>query len=73
MKNTEILDSGTRKESDAVFPSVEDLARHLRLSRHSTYEGLRAGTIPGIRVGKRFVLPRAAIAEWLRTAGAVNA
>jgi hypothetical protein len=30
---------------------------------------LRRGIIPHIRIGKRFILPRAAIAEWLRTAG----
>ena len=30
---------------------------------------LRRGEIPHIRVGRRFILPKAAIAEWLRTAG----
>ena len=55
--------------SPAVFPSVDSLAEDLGLSRQATYTGLRNNTIPHIRIGKRFIIPRAAIAEWLRTAG----
>ena len=50
----------------ATYESVEELARELRLSRQSVYVGLRNGSIPSVRVGKRFILPRAAISEWLR-------
>jgi len=53
----------------AIYSSVEDLARELGISRQKTYVELRAGRIPSIRLGRRFVIPRAAIAEWLRTAG----
>jgi excisionase family DNA binding protein len=52
-----------------VFETVDELAAELGLSRHSTYQHLRSGKIPSIRLGKRFIVPRAAIAEWLRTAG----
>jgi excisionase family DNA binding protein len=55
--------------NQAIYPSVDALAAEIGLSRQSTYEGLRKGTIPGIRLGKRWVLPRSAIAVWLRTAG----
>ena len=54
----------------ATYGSVEELAGELGLSRQSVYGALRNGSIPSIRVGKRFILPRVAIAEWLRSAGA---
>lgn len=57
----------------SVYPSVDALAEDLGISRQSAYAGLRDGTIPSIRLGKRFVIPRAAIAEWLKTAGKVPA
>jgi excisionase family DNA binding protein len=63
-----------RSESRATFESVDDLARYLGVSRTNAYAGLRAGTIPGIRLGKRFIVPRAAIDQWLLSAaGTVNA
>jgi excisionase family DNA binding protein len=52
-----------------VYRNVDELARELGLGRLTVYGALRNGTIPSIRVGKRYVLPRAAIQEWLRSAG----
>jgi excisionase family DNA binding protein len=57
------------EQSKNVIPSVDHLARELGISRQSAYAGLRAGTIPGIRLGKRFIIPRAAIDQWLKSAG----
>jgi excisionase family DNA binding protein len=57
-------------QAKPIYSSVEDLARELGISRQKAYVELRAGRIPSIRLGRRFVIPRAAIAEWLRTAGA---
>lgn len=57
------------RERRSTYPSVAALAADLGLSERSTRSALRRGEIPHIRVGRRFVLPRAAIAEWLRTAG----
>jgi excisionase family DNA binding protein len=54
-----------RKES-AIYQSVEELAREIGISRQSAYAALRNNTIPHIRLGKRYILPKAAIAEWLR-------
>jgi excisionase family DNA binding protein len=54
---------------DSTYRSVAELATDLGLSERSTRDALRRGEIPHIRVGRRFILPRAAIAEWLRTAG----
>jgi excisionase family DNA binding protein len=53
----------------STYPSVAALAEDIGLSERSTRSALRRGEIPHIRVGRRFILPKAAIAEWLRTAG----
>jgi len=59
----------TEARNRPTFDSVDELAVELGLNRAGTYKGLRDGTIPSIRLGKRFIIPRAAIQEWLRTAG----
>ncbi len=56
-------------QNSTVYRSVDELAEVLGLSRISVYTALRAGEIPSIRLGKRFVLPRAAIQRWLEGAG----
>src|ERR1700733_11108429 len=56
-------------ESESTYRSVAALAADLGLSERSARGALRRGEIPHIRVGRRFILPKAAIAEWLRTAG----
>jgi excisionase family DNA binding protein len=55
--------------NQSTYPSVGALAEDIGLSVRSTRSALRRGEIPHIRVGRRFILPRAAIAEWLRSAG----
>jgi excisionase family DNA binding protein len=49
--------------------SPEELVILLGISRRKVYDSLNSGAIPSIRLGKRFIIPRVAIAEWLRTAG----
>jgi excisionase family DNA binding protein len=53
----------------STYHSVAALAADIGLSGRSTRNALRRGEIPHIRVGRRFILPKAAIAEWLRSAG----
>lgn len=53
----------------STYRSVAELAEDIGLSERSTRAALRRGEIPHIRIGRRFILPRAAVAEWLRTAG----
>jgi excisionase family DNA binding protein len=53
----------------ATYNSVDELAAELGVSRATAYTGLREGTIPGIRLGNRFIIPRAAVSQWLRSAG----
>ena len=64
-----------RKETaeSATYSNVDELARELGLGRLTVYAALRNGTIPSIRVGKRYVLPRAAIKRWLEDAAMKSA
>jgi excisionase family DNA binding protein len=57
------------EEKGPTYPSVRELAEDLNIGYQSAYKALRDGTIPSIRVGKRFIIPRSAVAEWLRNAG----
>ena len=41
--------------------SVEDAAGLLKISRASAYQGVKAGEIPSIRVGRRIPVPTAAL------------
>jgi len=64
----------TRKAAGGTtYPSVDALAKELGISRQAAYTGLRDKKIPHIRIGKRFVIPRSAIEEWLRSAGQMPA
>ena len=58
-----------RSGNQSTYPSVAALASEIGLSERSMRSALRRGEIPHIRVGRRFILPKAAIAEWLRSAG----
>jgi excisionase family DNA binding protein len=52
-----------------VYRDVNELAQALGVSRLTVYAGLRSGVIPHLRLGRLYILPRSAIAEWLRSAG----
>lgn len=44
---------------------VTDLMRILRIGRSKAYELLRNGTVVSIRVGKRYLIPKIFLAEFL--------
>lgn len=67
-----IRDESGTAENKSTYASVAALAADIGLSERSTRSALRRGDIPHIRVGRRFILPKAAIAEWLRSAGRVR-
>lgn len=46
-----------------------ELAVILNISRNGVYSALRDGTIPHVRIGRRFVIPRAAVQSWLGSVG----
>jgi excisionase family DNA binding protein len=50
---------------DRDVMTVRDLAHYLGLSLNTTYAYLADGTIPGHRIGRRWVISRARITAWL--------
>jgi excisionase family DNA binding protein len=57
------------RETERATYSPEELQYMLGVSRRKVYDGLNSGAIPNIRLGKRFIIPRASIQDWLRNAG----
>jgi excisionase family DNA binding protein len=52
------------EQARLVF-SVQEISRLLGLSRASTYEAVRVGSIPSIKVGHRILIPKSALQELL--------
>jgi excisionase family DNA binding protein len=52
---------------DVLTP--EETARFLRLGRNTTYEQLRQGVIPSVRIGRKLLVPKAGLAGLLAAAG----
>lgn len=47
--------------NDSLVLTVGETAKLLRLSKTTVYDQIRQGTIPNIRMGKRILIPRAAL------------
>jgi excisionase family DNA binding protein len=45
-----------------------EVAKLLRIGRGTAYEQIRCGTIPSIRMGRRILVPRAALMQMLEMA-----
>ena len=48
--------------------TVSETAVRLGLGRNATYEAIRRGEVPSIRVGRRILVPRDALERWLAAA-----
>lgn len=55
-------------ESRLVY-SVEEAGKLLGLGRSGAYEAVRRGDIPTIRIGRRWLVPKAALDSMLSTFG----
>lgn len=55
---------------ERVTVSVEEAAKILGVSRGSAYLAARTGELPTIRIGKRLIVPVAALEKMLASAGA---
>jgi excisionase family DNA binding protein len=55
--------------SSETYPSVAKLAKELNMCERSVRDALRRNEIPHIKLGKRYILPKAAIRRWLEEAG----
>lgn len=60
----EVVSLRTTRPAKLVY-TVDEVAVLLGLSRGLTYDLVRAGTIPGERVGRRWIIPRARLDAWL--------
>ena len=49
--------------------SIPEIARRLSIGRQAVYSMLEKHIIPGIRLGKRWIVTRHAYETWERTAG----
>jgi excisionase family DNA binding protein len=58
------MESAGRSDEREVL-TVEETAKRLGISRNSAYKHVRAGAIPALRLGRRLVVPRAALASLL--------
>lgn len=56
-------------EAQSVVLTCDEVAEILKISRPQAYLGIKRGEIPHIRVGKRILIPRAALEKMLATAG----
>jgi len=54
--------------SESLVLTVGEAAKLLRLSKTTTYDQIRQGSIPSIRMGKRILIPRAALMHKLEEA-----
>jgi len=65
------LDSGAKGsgEPGSARISVPEIAFRLGVGRLSVYGMLEQGTIPGIRVGRRWIVTRKAFEQWERICG----
>jgi excisionase family DNA binding protein len=49
--------------------SIPEIARRLNIGRQSVYAMLEQGLLPGIRLGRRWLVTRYAFESWERTCG----
>lgn len=59
----------TRKEPLRGRISVPEIARRLDIGRLAVYAMLDQGILPGIRLGRRWIITRHAYEQWERTCG----
>lgn len=52
-----------------TMPVWPDVGRALGLGRNATYEAVARGDIPSVRIGKRILVPRAALEKLLACSG----
>ena len=57
-----------RDSNDSLVLTAGETARLLRLSKTTVYDQIRQGSIPSIRIGKRILIPKAALMHKLEEA-----
>ena len=59
----------TEKQLQSLVYTAEEVKILLGISRNSVYERIADGSLPSVRLGRRIVIPRAALEAWLAQAG----
>jgi excisionase family DNA binding protein len=54
---------------DAVTLTPRESVKITRFGINHTYDLLKRGEMPAIKVGKRFFIPKSALLKWLDSAG----
>ena len=62
------LKSSSKFAKIALTPDELYASGLIPIGRSGIYRGLRDGSIPSIKVGKKFIIPIAAIEAWMKTA-----
>lgn len=60
-----------KKEIFSEYPdviTVDDLQKMLKIGRNSAYDILKAGLIKTVKVGKRYIIPKQSVINFLSTA-----
>ena len=57
---------------EALTYSVDEVAALLGVARGVAYEGVRNGSIPATRVGRRWLIPRRRFHAWLDGTGSIT-
>lgn len=52
-------------EKERLTLTIEETARLLGIGRHLAYDRVKAGDLPVIKIGRRLVVPRAALEKML--------
>lgn len=63
----------TIKDRPPLAISVDDAAHLLGISRYLAFEGVRDGSIPSVRIGRRILVPVAALERMLEGKGGETA
>ena len=58
-----------REDGQPLVYSVDEARKLLGISRGLVYQAIHAGQIPSIRVGRRVLIPRAALQRFLDEVG----
>lgn len=60
------------KNNERLSYTVDETSKVLGLGRVATYKAISEGVIPHIKIGKRILIPRAALDRWLENCGAMS-
>lgn len=51
---------------------IEDLCKILNIGKNTAYKVLQNGTIPSVRIGRKYVIPKCGVIKYLRNIQNIN-